>query len=455
MSLIIQSLNAGNLAPAGGAAAGTSGAANTSAGFANTLVQTMTGADSAKGTEASVNSNLASLLQGLLGMVQGKGEESGAADMQKADLLKGLVQDMEKLDESLEADPALLAALQGWLLQVSALLSGRTSMGQADVTGNAAEELSPLARNPETLRFAVQDELNSLALLIQNAADGGNEETAAKGTALLNQFSAILSESKPADNKYKLEGNGNEAARSRTQRDGTAKNEILAVTGVTVTADEESELTGTVTAAAMSKMDAAEEALPAAKVTLQEHEVVTAGQLSLRNGITVPLKAESAPVPVQQFAQEMNTFIGGKLEIIQKGGVAEASITLFPENLGQVDVKITMQNGNLIAQFVTQHTGAKDMLEQQMSQLRLALQSQGLQVERLEVTQNNASSQSQWTGQQGQQAGAGAQQQGRRSRERQEESSDAVLAAELNGEWKDLVSASQQDSQNGGFSAKI
>lgn len=51
-----------------------------------------------------------------------------------------------------------------------------------------------------------------------------------------------------------------------------------------------------------------------------------------------------------------------------------------------------MQNGHLVAQFMTEHSGAKDMLEQQMNQLRAALQSQGLQVEKLEVTQNNTPS---------------------------------------------------------------
>jgi flagellar hook-length control protein FliK len=97
------------------------------------------------------------------------------------------------------------------------------------------------------------------------------------------------------------------------------------------------------------------------------------------------------------------------------------------------------------------------MLEQQMNQLRSALQAQGLQVERLEVTQNTNSPQSQFNGQQGQQTGAGGQQQNRRSKERREdESGDAILAAELNGEWKDWVAATEQDiNQGGGFSAKI
>ncbi|MNC52032.1 hypothetical protein D3C75_1013550 [compost metagenome] len=98
------------------------------------------------------------------------------------------------------------------------------------------------------------------------------------------------------------------------------------------------------------------------------------------------------------------------------------------------------------------------MLEQQMSQLRSALQSQGLQVEKLEVTQNNTPLQSQYNGsQQGRGAGSGNQQQERRSKERTEEIGDAVLAAELNGEWKEWVASTQQDSRSQGrsFSAKV
>ncbi|QUL52635.1 flagellar hook-length control protein FliK [Paenibacillus tritici] len=491
MSLIVQTLTAGNLAAAGGTTPGTTGTASPATAFAQTLVQSMMGAAATTGSETPVTGNLASLLQGLLNAVQAQGEETGSAEVKKASLLEGLEQDMENMDASLEADPALLAALQGWLLQVSALVSGNTPAVQEDGTESTADasgSLSPLARNPETLRFAVQDELNSLVQLVQDAAVSGDQDTAAKGAVLLSQFSAILAESVPADNKAKtakptaiveapaampkqtigtepevqMYNKADLAADVRKLLGASASTgsmlnaAAVAGTAEAVAADEVSAPVITGIAAVLKEAGAAEETLPAGEAVTQEPEVVTAGQLSLRGGITAPLKAEAAPVPVQQFAQQMNTFISGKLEIVQKGGVAEATITLFPENLGQVDVKITMQNGNLIAQFLTQHAGTKDMLEQQMSQLRLALQSQGLQVERLEVTQNNNSPQSQWAGQQGQQAGTGGQQQGRRPRERQEESADAVLAAELNGEWKDWVSAAQQEnSQSGGFSAKI
>ncbi|MEK4042173.1 flagellar hook-length control protein FliK [Paenibacillus sp. FSL H8-0048] len=491
MSIILQTLTAGNLAASGGTTQGNTGTVNPATPFAQTLVQSMVGVTAVKGTETPVASNLASLLQGLLSAVQAKGEEAGSTDVKQTNLLEGLVQDIEKLDTSLEADPALIAALQGWLLQVSALVSGNPSTGSQDAGSTASKAsvgLSPLAQNPETLRFAVQDELNSLVQRVQTAAVSGDQETAAKGAALLNQFSAIMAESAPVNHKSMAnkapavvdapavllkQATGSEpkaemyskadlaadvrrllgaSASTRSMLDAAA----AAGNSEAVTVPEGSTPSATVVPAALKGTVPAEDPLLAGDGTTKEPEVVTAGQLSLRHGITAPLKAEAAPVPVQQFAQEMNTFISGKLEIVKKGGVAEATITLFPENLGQVDVKITMQNGNLVAQFMTQHAGTKDMLEQQMSQLRMALQSQGLQVERLEVTQNNNSPQSQWTGGQGQQTGTGGQQQGRRSRERQEESADAVLAAELNGEWKDWVSAAQQDSnQSGGFSTKI
>ncbi|WP_182301525.1 flagellar hook-length control protein FliK [Cohnella cholangitidis] len=81
-----------------------------------------------------------------------------------------------------------------------------------------------------------------------------------------------------------------------------------------------------------------------------------------------------------------------QFQLIQGNGTSEAKLTLTPEHLGQVDIRIVMQNGQLTAQFVTENPAARDLLENQMSQLRAALNGQGLQVERLEVVQQPANS---------------------------------------------------------------
>ncbi|MGN7760390.1 flagellar hook-length control protein FliK [Paenibacillus sp. 22594] len=512
MSLVVQSMSGGNTAASSGtptaanagtaAAGGTASAGGTAAAggtapvlpFAQTLVQSMGGAQTKETSVPAALGNLASLLQGLMNAVQAAGKETGTDDTaaNSAKQMQVLAEDVEKLDDSISSDPALMAALQGWLLQVSALLSGSTPNGKVDAEAESSSTaaLSPLAQNPETLRFAVQDELNSLVSLIQQSAVGGDEKLASEGIAVLNNFTAILAETQIPDAKVKpaktavstetspvvltplseTESKAYSKAKApvftdlRTIQTATVKTDNTASTPA-VTATEENTvdvlatpLAKTAGSAEASKIGEVEESVSGAKPAEENNEVVTAGQLSLRGGITAPLKAEKPPVPVHQFAQEMTSFITGKLEIVKKGGVAEASITLFPENLGQVDVKITMQNGHLVAQFLTQHTGAKDMLEQQMSQLRSALQSQGLQVEKLEVTQNNTPLQSQFNGsQQGRGTGSNGQQQERRSKERTEEIGDAVLAAELNDEWKEWVANTQQEnrSQGGGFSAKV
>lgn len=488
MSLVIQSLvNANSTAMTGSSSTSTETAS--AVPFAQRLVQTMNGNTNSTEVPAEpLLGNLASLLQGLLQEVQTTGEEQGGQDAQSSELLEKLAADVETLDESISNDPAVMAALQGWLLQVSALLSGN-HMAEGEATdGEAAGSLSPLAQNSDTLRFAVQDELHSLVTTLQEAAASGNEEVTGKGISLLNNFTAILEQASSNANKAKgRTSNVADTAVNFIQQPVIAEEksdlapksvQSLNRSSEAVVVKHEAALATPVTTGAVQSADAEPASMPSiktgitAEVKLTEssqesstgnttvggdHEVVTAGQLSLRGGITAPLKAEvqAAPVPVQQFAQEMNGFITGKLEMVQKGGVAEATISLFPENLGQVDVKITMQNGHLVAQFMTEHAGAKDMLEQQMNQLRAALQSQGLQVERLEVTQNNTPLNSQW-GQEGRQPGSGSGQQGRRSKESREEANDAILAAELNGEWKDWIAGTEQEepSQGGSFSAK-
>lgn len=93
-------------------------------------------------------------------------------------------------------------------------------------------------------------------------------------------------------------------------------------------------------------------------------------------------------VPVQQFAEQMESLVVKQLQVSSANGISEARISLYPERLGQVDVRITVHNGQLTAMFLTDTASARDMLENQMTQLRSALQAQGLQVDKLEVSQN-------------------------------------------------------------------
>lgn len=135
---------------------------------------------------------------------------------------------------------------------------------------------------------------------------------------------------------------------------------------------------------------------------------------SLLNLVDLPIEAEVAPntvvtiadlqraqqaptaadrttittVNASNFAEEMTSHVLKNMKITLADGFSEAKLSLFPKNLGHIDVRISMHDGQLIAQFAADSLAAKQMLENQLPQLRQALQLQGLQVEKLEVTQN-------------------------------------------------------------------
>ncbi|MEW9697719.1 flagellar hook-length control protein FliK [Paenibacillus sp. SI8] len=100
---------------------------------------------------------------------------------------------------------------------------------------------------------------------------------------------------------------------------------------------------------------------------------------------------EKAPVQTinaANFSEEMTEHVLKNMKITLGEGISEAKLSLFPKNLGHVDVKITMHQGQLIAEFTADSLAGRQMLESQLPQLKQALQTQGLQVEKLEVTQN-------------------------------------------------------------------
>lgn len=115
---------------------------------------------------------------------------------------------------------------------------------------------------------------------------------------------------------------------------------------------------------------------------------------------TVPVKPLDAPVQqadvrtavlnARQFAEDMADWMVKQFTVTRAGALSEAKITLVPEHLGQLDVKISVQNGTVTAVFAAETAGAREMLEYQLPMLRVALQQQGFQVERLIVSQQTA-----------------------------------------------------------------
>lgn len=125
------------------------------------------------------------------------------------------------------------------------------------------------------------------------------------------------------------------------------------------------------------------------ETTTGTNSIVTIGDLQKSQQVTIV--ADKTPVPVltaANFTEEMTAHVLKNMRITMSEGFSEAKLSLFPKNLGHVDVKISMHDGQLFAQFAADTLAGKQMLESQLPQLRQALLTQGLQVEKLEVTQS-------------------------------------------------------------------
>ncbi|MEC0231565.1 flagellar hook-length control protein FliK [Paenibacillus alba] len=144
---------------------------------------------------------------------------------------------------------------------------------------------------------------------------------------------------------------------------------------------------------------------------VSSNTIVTIADLQKAQIANTAVAKAPATINAANFAEEMTDHVMKNLKITVAGGFSEAKLSLFPKNLGQVDVRISMHDGQLIAQFAADSLAGKQMLESQLPSLRQALLIQGLQVEKLEVTQNQNMQSSMFQEQRQQQAFAQSQQQ--------------------------------------------
>lgn len=97
----------------------------------------------------------------------------------------------------------------------------------------------------------------------------------------------------------------------------------------------------------------------------------------------------SQTVQANQFDQEVTKFLQSSINVAGLEDGVEATFTLTSEHLGKVDVKVTIQNGQLTAEFLASSPLGKDLLETHVQTLRSALETQGLQVGKIDIAQQS------------------------------------------------------------------
>jgi hypothetical protein len=90
-------------------------------------------------------------------------------------------------------------------------------------------------------------------------------------------------------------------------------------------------------------------------------------------------------VHINDFVPELQKWMSNIKIINENPGTTEAKVSLFPKNLGHIEIKIMTVEGQLSAEIMTETLLAKDALEGQLPQLKQSLQQSGLVVQRLEI----------------------------------------------------------------------
>jgi flagellar hook-length control protein FliK len=95
------------------------------------------------------------------------------------------------------------------------------------------------------------------------------------------------------------------------------------------------------------------------------------------------------PVRAEHLAADVTKVLTTVIDVQNMENGLEAVFSLEPEHLGKVDVKVTIHEGNVRAEFFTSTALGKDLLETQVQVLRTALEQQGLQVDKIDISQQN------------------------------------------------------------------
>jgi len=128
----------------------------------------------------------------------------------------------------------------------------------------------------------------------------------------------------------------------------------------------------------------------------------------LKNQVKTPgLEINEKPVVVKEnvkmnFKEELNFRLLSKSQQTAKvfnqiketistkfdGKVSEMKVLLDPKSLGKVELKLTIEKGNVLAEFEVQNTTVKQAIESNLQDLRNALSEKGYALEGLDVSVN-------------------------------------------------------------------
>ncbi|WP_217595921.1 flagellar hook-length control protein FliK [Cohnella sp. GbtcB17] len=403
----VQSTNATATANGGGTGASKNAAATGI--FQGVLVQKIDSAVTAGSTENAPSNPMAGLLgmlTAVLGASPANADSENATDGENelSQLLNGLENKLSQVEQEIQPSDSLLQKMAELLASLQSMLqqnAGQAAAGNAasDEGHSGAATNAPLAEQAQAsvIMPALRDVIQTLRTMLQN----GQLSTAAAAEAgagiqqVLQTEQPVLPINK-TDRKsvgstqgstavQSAEPNANKADAGASQNEVKRSFPVFKEPVVYWNLQASAAQGGVLSTEQATVVDAAAETAEQ-PVTLNWQPIASDTGVQ-PDGASGAKQQAQVTVPASQFAEQMDKFLVKQFKLTSGNGISEANINLHPEHLGEVQIRLTIQNGVLNAQFVAHNEAAKELLENQMAQLRGTLQNQGIQVERVEVVQ--------------------------------------------------------------------
>ncbi|TCP58823.1 flagellar hook-length control protein FliK [Tumebacillus sp. BK434] len=252
-----------------------------------------------------------------------------------------------------------------------------TALTQMVQTLTAAPQLLVQETQTATLFQSLMQAVQIETVQETQTAASGEEKTdlavPAKGSSLLGKLQATISMHTLQAALTMQEAAIAANAQAQTT-EATSGNAVLAQANAEAGAGVEA---GAATTAAPDAQPKQADAQPPAAVTVnQTHLQLPERQLKLEPVVTVR---------ADQLRTELSANVVKRATLIEAPGRHEFRIILEPQGLGEVEVRIQSVNKQISVQLIADSLASKGMLDSALAGLKLQLQAQGIQYDRIEV----------------------------------------------------------------------
>lgn len=89
---------------------------------------------------------------------------------------------------------------------------------------------------------------------------------------------------------------------------------------------------------------------------------------------------------IEKNIDKMSTEILKSMDVIREGEISTVKVSLHPKELGDMEIRLTMENGKISGKLILETAELKQLFQGKMQELQDTLKNQNIQVQRLEVS---------------------------------------------------------------------